>query len=156
MFRELPTFKEYTVDTRLKQFRKMILGQMPEFIEFDSPKGKSILKKYLESNREAEMQLMTKELEKQFPPLNTTENNEPEDVKIIAKFFCPWSHWTWYATEFDTEAGIFFGFVRGDFDEFGNFSLSELQSVKGPFGLRIERDLHFGEHTLAEVMEKRL
>ena len=39
MFRELPTFKGYTVDTRLKQFRKMILGQMPEFIEFDSPKG---------------------------------------------------------------------------------------------------------------------
>ena len=156
MFRELPAFKGYTVDIRLKQFRKMTFGQMPEFIEFDSPKGKPILEEYLESNREAEMQLMTKELEKNFPPLNTTENNEPKDVKIIAKFFCPWNHWTWYATEYDAETGIFFGFVQGDFDEFGNFSLDELQSVQGPWGLGIERDLHFGEHTLAEVMEKRL
>ncbi len=102
------------------------------------------------------MQLMTKELERNLPPLYSTENKEPQDVKIIAKFFCPWNHWTWYATEYDPETEIFFGFVRGDFDEFGKFSLNEMQSVKGPFGLTIERDLHFGEHTLAEVMEKRL
>jgi hypothetical protein len=102
------------------------------------------------------MKLLTKEIEKNFPPLNSTENKEPKDVKIIAKFFCPWNHWTWYATEYDPETGIFFGYVHGDFDEFGNFSLHEFQSVQGPFGLGIERDLHFGEHTLAEVMEKRL
>jgi hypothetical protein len=102
------------------------------------------------------MQLMTPELVKNFPPLYSTQEKEPQEVKVIAKFFCPWNHWTWYATEYDLETGIFFGYVRGDFDEFGNFSLNEFQSVKGPFGLGIERDLHFGEHTLAEVMEKRL
>lgn len=102
------------------------------------------------------MQLMTKELEQTFPALYSTEEKDPKEVKIIAKFFCPWNHWTWYATEYDLETGIFFGYVRGDFDESGPFSLEELESVKGPLGLTIERDLHFGEHTLAEVMEKRL
>lgn len=155
MFRVLPTFKGYTVDIRLKQFRKMIFGQMPEFINFDSPQGKLILDEYLESNWRHEMELMTEEIEKNFPPLYSTENKEPKDVKIIAKFFCPWNHWIWYATEYDPETGIFFGFVHGDFDEFGNFSLDELQSVRGPFSLGIERDMYFGDHTLADVIEKR-
>ena len=102
------------------------------------------------------MQLMTKELEKTFPPIYANEEKEPKDVLIIAKFFSPWSNWTWYATEFDQESGQFFGYVRGIENELGYFSLQELESVSGPFGLGIERDLYFGDHTLAEVMEKRI
>ncbi len=102
------------------------------------------------------MKLMTKELENNFPAFCSTEEKEPKDILVIAKFFCPWSSWSWYATEFDPETGRFFGFVRGDFDELGYFSLEELESLRGPFGLGIERDLFFGVHTLAEAMEKRL
>jgi hypothetical protein len=102
------------------------------------------------------MELMTQELEKSFPVFHSTEDKDPQDVPIIAKFFCPWNHWTWYATEYDPAEGMFFGYVRGDFDELGYFSLAELLSVQGPLSLKIERDLFFGEHTLAEVMEKRL
>jgi len=102
------------------------------------------------------MQLMTKELEKTFPPIYANEEKEPKDVLIIAKFFSPWSNWTWYATELDQESGQFFGYVRGIENELGYFSLQELESVSGPFGLGIERDLYFGDHTLAEVMEKRI
>ena len=102
------------------------------------------------------MKLMTKELEKTFPSIHSNEEKDPKDVLIIAKFFCPWGNWTWYATEYDPETGRFFGFVRGDFDELGYFSLQELESVRGPFGLGIERDLFFGVHTLAEAMEKRI
>ena len=102
------------------------------------------------------MQLMTKELEKTFPPIYANEEKDPKDVLIIAKFFCPWSNWTWYATEFDQESGQFFGYVRGIENELGYFSLQELESVSGPFGLGIERDLYFGDHTLAEAMEKRI
>jgi len=40
------------------------------------------------------MDLMTKELEKQFPPLYSTEQLSPEKVKIIAKYFHPCSNWT--------------------------------------------------------------
>jgi len=102
------------------------------------------------------MQLMTKELEGGFPLLGETSTKKPEEIKIIAKFFCPWNHWTWYAVEYDPESRIFFGYVRGDFDEFGTFALDEMQGIQGPFGLGIERDLHFGEHTLDEAMQRRL
>ena len=102
------------------------------------------------------MKLMTKELETKFPAIYANEEKEAKDILIIAKFFCPWGNWTWYATEYDPETGRFFGFVRGDFDELGYFSLQELESVRGPFGLGIERDLFFGVHTLAEAMEKRI
>ena len=101
------------------------------------------------------MKLLTAEIKNKLPKLNTNENKEPGDTPIIAKFFCPWNSWAWYATEFD---GIdtFFGWVHGDFPELGYFSLNELQSVKGPLGLGIERDKFFKKHTLAEVTEKRL
>ena len=101
------------------------------------------------------MELLTEELRKKFPSLRTTEDKKPEETEVIAKFFDPTGSWTWYATEFDGE-DTFFGFVRGFEDELGYFSLKELASVKGLLGLGIERDLHFGKHTLAECMERRI
>ena len=104
------------------------------------------------------MKLLTKELIDKMPKLYANEDKKPEDVKIIVKFFCPWnSQWVWYATEMekDGEDFRFFGYVRGFENELGYFMLSQLKSVK-KFGLGIERDLHFGEHTLAEVMKERL
>ena len=68
------------------------------------------------------------------------------------KFFTPDSNWTWYASEFDGE-DIFFGLVSGFEVELGYFSLKELQEVKGPLGLPIERDLHFEPKTLKELHE---
>lgn len=41
--RELPKFKGYTVDERLKEFRKAEYGKTLEFIPFDSPKGQKLL-----------------------------------------------------------------------------------------------------------------
>lgn len=102
------------------------------------------------------MDLMTKELEKQFPPLYSTEQLSPEKVKIIVKYFHPCSNWTWYATEYDPERRLFFGLVRGFENEMGYFSLDEMELIKGPMGLGIERDLYFREHTLADVIEKQL
>ena len=102
------------------------------------------------------MQLITSELEKQFPPLYSTEKKEPKDIKIVAKFFDPCSGWTWYATEYDPKDRIFFGLVRGFEVEMGYFSLDELEAVRGKLGLGIERDLFFGKHTLAEAMQRRI
>ena len=101
------------------------------------------------------LKLLTKELRHKFPKLGTTDSKDPSQIKVIAKFFDPCSQWTWYATEFDGE-DTFFGFVWGIENELGDFSLSELQSYAGKLGLGIERDLYFRDHTLAEVMEKRL
>lgn len=41
--RRLSIFKGYTVDLRLRQFRKMAYRKKPQFIEFASPKGKKLL-----------------------------------------------------------------------------------------------------------------
>ena len=42
---ELPTFNGWTIDARLRQFRKVIRGENPqiEFIDFDSEKGQELL-----------------------------------------------------------------------------------------------------------------
>jgi hypothetical protein len=39
----LPVYKGYTVDIRLKQFRKCPIDAMMEFIDFDSEKGSGLL-----------------------------------------------------------------------------------------------------------------
>jgi len=50
--RRLPTFKGYTVDRRLREFRRVKLGYSEafkrptteiEFVSFDSPKGQQLL-----------------------------------------------------------------------------------------------------------------
>lgn len=44
---QLPTFKGYTVDLRLQQFRKLALGAEPEFIDFDSVRGTALFAEWL-------------------------------------------------------------------------------------------------------------
>jgi hypothetical protein len=99
------------------------------------------------------MHLLTK-LINQFPKRYETDGRPKDQIPIIAKFFTPWSNCTWYATEFCPIDQLFFGFCHLGFDdcaELGYFSLHDLQSLKGPFGLRVERDHHFNA-TLDEVM----
>ena len=98
------------------------------------------------------MQLLTKELRLKLPKLGET-SEQGMDALAVVKFFTPDSSWTWYATEFDGE-DIFFGLVDGLYLEFGTFSLSELQKVRGKLGLPIERDLWFEPTPLAVLMEK--
>lgn len=97
------------------------------------------------------MQLLTSELRRKLPHLYATEREE--DPQIICKFFTPDSRWTWYAIEFDGD-DTFFGFVEGLENELGYFNLSELESVRGPFGLRVERDLYFEACRLSKVKAK--
>ena len=93
------------------------------------------------------MKLLTQEIRKQLPPIGAQD--QETDPTVYVKFFCPWNHWTWFGYEFDG-SDIFFGYVKGDFDEYGTFSLSELESVKGPMGLGIERDIHFTPKPLSQ------
>ena len=99
------------------------------------------------------MELMTAELEKRFAAVGSQEKKK--DPVIVAKFFNPTGAGTWYATEYDPATKVFFGYVSifGDWnDEWGSFSLQELQSYKGPFGLGIERDLYWQEKKVSTVI----
>jgi len=95
------------------------------------------------------MKLLTQQIRRKLPPLGSQEPLGPKAVAHV-KFFTPDSNWTWYATEFDGQ-DTFFGLVDGLDKELGYFSLSELQSTRGPLGLAIERDLYWRPKTLEEI-----
>jgi hypothetical protein len=94
--------------------------------------------------------LLNKHCRMKIPKLYSQEEKGPE-AQAVVKFFTPDGNWIWYATEFDGE-DLFFGLVIGLETELGYFSLAELESVRGPLGLSIERDLHFGPTKLDELM----
>lgn len=95
------------------------------------------------------MKMLTKEIEKRLPALYSQEKNPDPTVQV--KFFNPAGSWTWYGIEYDPEQRLFFGLVDGFEKEMGYFSLDELESFKGAFGLGIERDLWFSPKPLSEV-----
>ena len=99
------------------------------------------------------MKLLTKEILEDFKKTGSQEN--VKDPRIIVKFFNPTGAGYWYATEYDPEEKIFFGYAFITDGEFGSFSLEELESFKGRFGLGIERDLHFGNQTRVSEIIKR-
>jgi len=60
------------------------------------------------------------------------------------KLFTPDSNWNWYIIELSkVDIKTCYGYVIGLENELGYFSLEELESLHGPLGLTIERDLSF-------------
>lgn len=107
------------------------------------------------------MKMLTKENRKDLPKLYA-QDGKGDDALIHVKFFTPWSNWTWYATEgepiFDDDGNEidfrFFGYVIGFEKELGYFHLSELESVTGPMGLKIERDMYYTKETIGDVKKR--
>jgi hypothetical protein len=98
--------------------------------------------------------LLPAELASTIPPLYSTEHIEDPEAK--AKWFTPWSNWTWYAVEYDGEDRCF-GLVAGHEVELGYFLLSELASIEGPApggSLKIERDRHFSPVRISALRER--
>ena len=91
------------------------------------------------------MKLITKAIEKKLlaNPLYSTDGNIVKDV--LVKFFNPCGSGTWYVFEAEKNGNDweFFGLVDLFEKELGYFTLSELESIKLPFGLSIERDMYF-------------
>lgn len=69
---------------------------------------------------------------------------EPDPVPVV-KFFNPIGAATWLATELYEDGDTLFGLADLGFGcpELGVFSLVEIESVRLPYGLRIERDIGF-------------
>jgi hypothetical protein len=94
------------------------------------------------------MKLLTKELEKKLPTIYSTQTFD--DPIAWVKFFTPTCSWTWYATEYDPKERVFFGLVYGLERELGFFSLDELENLKGPFGVGVERDISFSPKPISQ------
>ena len=104
------------------------------------------------------MKLLTKEIEKKLREnaRNPQCGGEGWDPKPVVKFFHPVGAATWLITELHDD-GAMFGLCdlgMGE-PELGYVSLEELQTVKGHFGLGIERDMYFtATKTLSEYAEE--
>jgi hypothetical protein len=71
---------------------------------------------------------------------------ELSEMKPVAKLFCPWGAATWLICEMDPQDNdIVYAICDLGLDcvEYGTVSMRELQNLRGPFGLKIERDLHW-------------
>jgi len=72
--------------------------------------------------------------------------NPDSDPRPVVKLFTPDAGATWLLTEIDTDdQNRAFGLcdLGHGFPELGYVSLGELEGLRGAWGLRIERDLHF-------------
>ena len=115
------------------------------------------------------MKLITNEIARKLLPAYELSAETGEGGKaVIAKYFTPWANATWFISEgmpVDTDGEPttidkakdwhLFGFCDlGDTinAELGYVMLSDLESVNGPVGLKVERDLYYNDHALAEVM----
>jgi hypothetical protein len=71
--------------------------------------------------------------------------DEAFDPAPVVKFFNPLGAATWLATELYDDDDTLFGLADLGFGcpELGTFSLSEMASIRLPFGMGIERDIAF-------------
>ena len=104
------------------------------------------------------MKLLTEEIKKKLPPLYAQDGKSGKAVAYL-KLFTPDSGFSWHIMEgspIKDENGNeidyhFFALVEGQCKELGYVSLAELESVRGPMGLPIERDLYWQPKTLEEI-----
>lgn len=90
------------------------------------------------------MTLITKQLEKELAkyPLYS-QDSKGNNAIAVCKFFL--QGYTWYVLEAEKADNDyeFFGIIVGQHTEYGYFTLSQLESVTGQWGLRVERDKGF-------------
>ncbi|CAH2398181.1 DUF2958 domain-containing protein [Mesorhizobium escarrei] len=75
---------------------------------------------------------------------NGAADTETDHAPVV-KLFDPAGPAIWLLTELDADGDTLFGLcdLGFGFPELGSVSLAELESIKGPLGLGIERDLYF-------------
>jgi hypothetical protein len=74
------------------------------------------------------------------------DRGDPIDFQPVVKLFTPDAQATWLLSElYPADPDVAFGLcdLGMGFPELGDVRLSELESVRGPINLPVERDLHF-------------
>ena len=103
------------------------------------------------------MKLLTKALIKQLPTLEETAELTTEEQFAYVKFFNPLGNHQWFLTAYEPEQNLAFGYVNlndPQMAEFGYISIQEIEEIKLPFGMGIERDRGFSKTPLNEVIDK--
>ena len=98
------------------------------------------------------MKLITKQIEKRFNKIGPQDNKKLDEIIIVCKLFDPCGSATWYLASMD-ENRIAFGYVTGLYqDEWGYVSINELEEIRRPMGLTIERDIWFQECKFKDIV----
>lgn len=88
-----------------------------------------------------------------------------DDHIPVVKLFTPWANATWLFVDLDPgDEDTLFGLcdLGHGYPELGYVLLSDLEELRGPGGLRVERDLHFrptrplSEYTIAARAARRI
>jgi len=98
------------------------------------------------------MKLMTKDIKRKAQKQYIEGSNMEQ--KVVAKYFDPMGSWKWFLMNMDKDGDYCWGIVEGNEVEMGSFSMKELEGIKRPFGLGIERDLHFEPMRAKDVWDK--
>lgn len=73
------------------------------------------------------------------------EGKDTTDFRPVVKLFTPWANATWLFSELNTQdSDQLFGLCDLGLGspELGYASLAEITALRGPGGLRVERDIH--------------
>lgn len=121
-----------------------LFGKVQNFLYLCTIEIKIITKPYGNTVKPGFMKFITKQIENQLAkyPIYSQDSKGDEAV-AVCKFFL--QGYTWYVLEANKNGNDyeFFGIVDGEYKEYGYFTLSELQSLRGRWGLTVERDMYF-------------
>lgn len=88
--------------------------------------------------------------------LDKNRDKDLDQVKPAMKLFTPWGSATWLVVSMEADGDTLWTIAdigMGEV-EYGTVSLRELMGVRGPFGLKVERDMHWtAEKTAREYLE---
>ena len=87
-----------------------------------------------------------------IPDLYATEGSLNPTCHI--KLFTPDSCFTWFIIEISKTDMTCYGYVQGLDSELGYFSLNEIELLRGPLGLSVERDTSFEPTLFATIKQK--
>lgn len=81
-----------------------------------------------------------------------------KDPMVQVKLFTPWAGWTWLLTEYDPKDKVGFGFCYNsqhpDGAELGYVDLTELEGLRGPHNLRVQKDIGFKPMVLSQAKKQ--
>ena len=98
------------------------------------------------------MKLLTKKIKEQA--IKQYDDGSDMDQMVVAKYFDPMGSWKWFLMNMHKDDDYCWGIVKGNAAEMGSFSMKELESIKLPFGLKIERDTLFEPMKAKDVWEQ--
>lgn len=103
------------------------------------------------------MKLLTEEIISQFEahPIGS-QDGKGLNAEVLVKYFNPCGSGTWLITEAEREGDDWrlYGYCHIFEWEWGYLLLSELESLRLPFGLGVERDLYTGGKYLRDFLSE--